>query len=141
MEAGSLASKETAVKKKGHRYTNGNTYAVGVDHRSPRKKFITQRLIGILHETSKRPEGAEMERVAVIVEKLVSLAEEGDVEAIKYIFDRVEGKTPQLVDMFGSVADDEDFEFSVTIGRRGPDGTETATKVHLRKTLAVSKAI
>ena len=83
-------------------------------------RFITQRIIAMLHEevtvlipdendknrdVDKRKQIARRtERLALLCESLFNLALEGDLQAIKYIIDRVEGSPIQTVAMV------EDFD-------------------------------
>jgi hypothetical protein len=66
----------------------GNQEAKKADHKKPR--IITQKLIARLNDA----EGAQLDRV---IAALIGKAQEGDVAAIKEVFDRVDGKVPQAV--------------------------------------------
>jgi hypothetical protein len=66
----------------------GNQEAKKANHKKPR--IITQKLIARLNDA----EGAALDRV---VAALLAKAQEGDVPAIKELFDRVDGKVPQAV--------------------------------------------
>jgi hypothetical protein len=66
----------------------GNKAAVGANHKKPR--LITQKLIARLNDAG----GAALDRV---IAALLAKAQEGDVPAIKEVFDRVDGKVPQAV--------------------------------------------
>lgn len=75
-----------------------------------------------------------------LVEKLfgIAITGAGDLEAIKYIFDRVDGKLLQPIAMQDN--DGQPMEFTIRIGQRGPDGTESAAEVRLQPAMAVSEA-
>jgi hypothetical protein len=66
----------------------GNTEAKKANHKKPR--VITQKLIAKLNDA----DGVALDR---LLSALIAKAQEGDVPAIKEIFDRVEGKVPQAV--------------------------------------------
>lgn len=66
--------------------------------RPKRAKLFTQSLLASLKKT----DADNVEAVQRIADKLVALAESGDVQAIKEIADRVDGKPPQAI-----VGDDE----------------------------------
>jgi hypothetical protein len=94
-------------------------------------------LISYLNEAKKN---GGQSRMYELVEKLFAIAveEKGDLEAIKYIFDRVDGKLLQPIAMQDN--DGQPMEFTIRIGQRGPDGTESATEVRLQSSVAVSEA-
>jgi hypothetical protein len=66
----------------------GNQEAKKANHKKPR--IITQKLIARLNDA----EGAALDRV---IAALLAKAQEGDIPAIKELFDRVDGKVPQAV--------------------------------------------
>lgn len=66
----------------------GNQAAKGANHKQ--RRMITQKLIARLNDS----EGKELDR---IVGALVAKAGDGDVPALKEIFDRVEGKVTQPI--------------------------------------------
>jgi len=66
----------------------GNIEAKKANHKKPR--IITQKLIARLNDA----DGAALDR---LLAALIAKAQEGDVPAIKEIFDRVDGKVPQSV--------------------------------------------
>jgi hypothetical protein len=76
----------------------GNKMALGVGKGPQHRRPITQQLIASLHEVD---EGTSKARVRRMVDKLIDLAIEGDVTAIKEVIDRVEGKAVQAVQMSG----------------------------------------
>lgn len=61
--------------------------------RPKRAKLFTQSLLVALKKT----DADNVEAVQRIADKLVALAESGDVQAIKEIADRVDGKPPQAI--------------------------------------------
>jgi hypothetical protein len=67
----------------------GNQEAKKADHKKPR--IITQKLIARLQDA----EGAALDR---LIGALIARAQEGDIPAIREVFDRVEGKAPQPID-------------------------------------------
>lgn len=81
-------------------------------------------------------------RVRALVETLFELAIDGkNLEAIKYIFDRVDGKMIQPLAL--PVPGDEGdglYEFTLRLGHRAIDGSETATEVRLRPAVDVPQA-
>lgn len=79
----------------------GNQEAKKADHRKPR--IITQKLIAELQNA----DGANLQK---IVTALVKRAGDGDVPAMKEIFDRVEGKVAQAVEN----GDDGAFKIEVS---------------------------
>ncbi len=58
-----------------------------------RAKLFTQALLISLKKTDER----DVEAIPRIADKLVALAESGDVAAIKEVADRAEGKVPQAI--------------------------------------------
>jgi hypothetical protein len=66
----------------------GNQEAKKANHKKPR--IITQKLIARLQDA----DGAALDR---LLAALIAKAQDGDVPAIKEIFDRVDGKVPQAV--------------------------------------------
>lgn len=78
----------------------GNQQAKKADHKKPR--IITQKLIAKLNDA----EGKELDR---LITALMNKAGEGDVPALKEIFDRVDGKVPQAV--IGGDDDDPAIRF------------------------------
>ena len=79
----------------------GNQEAKKANHKKPR--LITQKLIARLNDA----EGAALDRV---IAALLAKAQEGDVPAIKELFDRVDGKVAQAI--IGG--DEEDPEIKVS---------------------------
>ncbi len=73
----------------------GNQHSRKANHKKPR--IITQKLIARLNDS----DGAALDRV---IAALLAQAQEGDVAAIREIFDRVDGKVPQA--MVGGDEDD-----------------------------------
>jgi hypothetical protein len=55
-------------------------------------------LVVALHRAALDCDGKPTKRLMVVAERLVKSAEEGDVAAIKEIFDRVDGKVAQRVE-------------------------------------------
>lgn len=74
----------------------GNQESKKANHKRP--KVFTQSLLAALKKT----DSDNVEAIQRIADKLVLLAESGDIQAIKEVADRVEGKVPQ-----GVVGDDE----------------------------------
>lgn len=66
----------------------GNQESKKADHRKPRR--ITQRLISFLEES----DGSRMQQ---LIKTLTEKATGGDMTAMGYILDRVDGKVPQAV--------------------------------------------
>ncbi len=66
-------------------------------------KLMRDALLVALHRAAKGADGKPTKRLAIVADKLVTKAEEGDVTAIKEIFDRVDGKAPQSMDMAGDM--------------------------------------
>lgn len=113
---------EKTAKRIGHRFQKGNQYAVGNPGPSPRTKFLTQELISQLNQTTKHATVitywvkdkrgklvkkralAENERtnIAHLISCLIANAKEGDLTAIKEIFDRVEGRAVQAMENTGT---------------------------------------
>ena len=62
------------------------------------KRFMTAALIDELTKQGEAEEGALLE----IVRKLLTLAKDGELAAIKELFDRVEGKAVQAVELTGA---------------------------------------
>ena len=66
----------------------GNQEGKKANHKKPR--IITQKLIARLNDA----EGAALDRV---IAALLAKAQEGDIPAIKEVFDRVDGKVAQAI--------------------------------------------
>jgi hypothetical protein len=79
----------------------GNQEGKKANHKKPR--MITQKLIARLNDA----EGAALDR---LIAALIAKAQEGDVPAIKEVFDRVDGKVAQAI--IGG--DEEDPEIKVS---------------------------
>ncbi len=134
---GSLVGNQNAV---GHHGSNGHT----------KFKTMTQQLISQLNDevddVVKAKNGGQdvrrkVKRLALLVNKLITLGCEGNLEAIKYIFDRVDGKMIQPLAL--PVPGDEGdglYEFTLRLGHRAIDGSETATEVRLRPAVDVPQA-
>ena len=123
----------------GGAFKPGNKLAVGHDARTPavRGRVLTQTLISILNESDAK---FDKGRMYAICDKLFKRAAvDGDLEAIKYIFDRVDGKLIQPMAL--EDGDGHPYEFSLKIGHAGPDGDKTAAEVRLRPSMAVSKTV
>jgi hypothetical protein len=78
---------------KGHKLSVGN--------KGPTKRLsLTQQLISQLLEVTdaKKP---NINRVAKLVSKLIALGEQGNLDAIKFIFDRIDGKLKERVELSG----------------------------------------
>ena len=69
-------------------FESGNQEAKKANHKKPR--IITQKLIAKLNDA----DGLALDR---LLAALITKAQEGDVPAIREIFDRVDGKVPQAV--------------------------------------------
>jgi ribosomal protein L17 len=78
-------------------FQKGNTLAAGVNH--AKKKIVTQQLISVLNELAE----GNVKKIRKVVDALVTNAMAGDTQAIKEIFDRVDGKAPQPI-----VGDDDE---------------------------------
>jgi hypothetical protein len=66
-------------------------------------KLMRDAIMLALHRTAK---GQKTKRLIVIADKLVELAAEGDIQAIKEVCDRVDGKPTQGLDMKHDVGGD-----------------------------------
>ena len=103
-----------------HRFGKGNKAAVGNPGPSQRPKVMTQALVSQLNEITKRSrviteirlvknkpkkfyrfDEKTMNNIHHITERLIENAVEGDMQAIKEIFDRCEGKVVQAVEGTG----------------------------------------
>jgi hypothetical protein len=82
-------------------FEQGNQEGKKANHKKPR--MITQKLIARLNDA----EGAALDR---LIAALIAKAQEGDVPAIKEVFDRVDGKVAQAI--IGG--DEEDPEIKVS---------------------------
>lgn len=107
--------------KGGHRFGPGNKAAVGnPGPHQGKTKFLTQALISQLNEYSKsriitevklvkgkpvktyRYDTETLTKIHLVIERLITNAiDDGDMAAIKEIFDRVEGKVVQAVEGTG----------------------------------------
>jgi hypothetical protein len=58
-------------------------------------KLMRHALMLELHREAKQADGKVTKRLRLVARKLVERAEQGDVPAIKEIFDRVDGRVPQ----------------------------------------------
>lgn len=68
---------------------------------STKPKIMAEALIVALNRTAGK---GKTRKLALIAEKLVDLAESGDVSAIREVFDRVDGKSHQSVDVDATLA-------------------------------------
>jgi hypothetical protein len=86
-----------------------------------RYRVLTQTLIAALHEVDIRK---GKERIYLLVDKLIDRAiVDGDMEAIEYIFDRVDGRLPCAVRLEDE-ADEPIYEFTLKLGRRADPGDQ-----------------
>jgi hypothetical protein len=127
------------------KFQPGNLVRAGQPAAGAQKKSrqLTRQLISMLGELHFGP-GEDDVRKAVtkaraLLDKLVSRAiVDGDMDAIKYIFDRVDGKMMQPLALGDE--DEGPYEFTIRIGHRGADGTESAAEVRLRPAVDVPEA-
>lgn len=61
-------------------------------------KIASDAVIAALHREVTDSEGKPTKRLTLIAEKLVELASEGDIRAIREVFDRAEGKAVQALE-------------------------------------------
>lgn len=69
-------------------------------------KMMSEALILALNREAENAKGKRTKRLTVIADQLVEKAMEGDVQAIREVFDRVEGKPAQKQVLVGSDEDD-----------------------------------
>lgn len=60
-----------------------------------KRKILTEALVLALHREALGPDSKPTKRLNLIADQLVKRALEGDVVAIREVFDRAEGKVPQ----------------------------------------------
>jgi hypothetical protein len=58
-------------------------------------KLMRDALLLALHRETNDANGAPMKKISLVADRLVDMAIDGDLRAIKTIIDRVDGKTPQ----------------------------------------------
>ena len=83
-----------------HLFAKGNTMAAG--HRTPVRRMLTQQLIAALNEAARDLKtGVPLKKTNVrdIVDQLIVNARSGDLAATKEIFDRVEGRAVQGIEI------------------------------------------
>jgi hypothetical protein len=68
------------------------------------EKLMRDAIIMELHREATGADGVMTKRLRLVASALVNKAAEGDVQAIKEINDRVDGKAPQSVDLTGEIA-------------------------------------
>lgn len=80
---------------------------------SKTKKIMGSALLKALHEEAEdiAQTGVKTKRLRNIATQLVRKAEEGDIQAIKEVFDRTDGKAAQWIEHTG--ADGKDLAFTV----------------------------
>ena len=87
------------------KFSKGNEAANGeaVGKSNGRRTVMTDALMKALHEEVSIVEGGKKKtkRLALIATKLAKKAQEGDVQAIKEIFDRTQGKAMQAMEHSG----------------------------------------
>src|ERR1041385_4330941 len=83
-------------------FQQGNQLAKLADHSNRKNpRYLTKRLIAALEEK----EGTtDLQRGYLLIERLMMNALAGDMDAIKYIFDRVDGKIVQAHTVEGAAA-------------------------------------
>lgn len=88
------------------------------------KRVLSDALRVAVNELEKHPAPGTQarKRARVIAERLVSMAEDGDIAAISMVFDRLEGKAVQ------PVAGRMDTTFSVVIAGLGANGSHLASQ-------------
>jgi hypothetical protein len=129
------------VPHDGRKFKIGNQVSVGNAStgaaKAVRNRVLTQTLISKLHELDPK---TGKEKYYTLIDKLydLAIAKEGGLQAIMYIFDRVDGKIVQQVTLGDETG--APFEFSLKIGHAGSDGSKTAAEVHLRPSVAIPEA-
>lgn len=68
----------------------GNKLSVGNPGPGPRPDILTQALISQINEIDNR-DPQKRAKIAKMVDKLIAMGIDGDMDAIKFIWDRVEG--------------------------------------------------
>lgn len=91
--------KHGTQQKSNGRFAKGNTLAKGVtNHTSRARRFITQQIISMLNEVDRKTGDSNLR---VMVRNVVTLAKAGDMQAVEFVTNRVEGKVPQAVEVSG----------------------------------------
>lgn len=62
-----------------------------------RRKILTEALITALHREAEAADGTVTKKLNLIADKLVSRALDGDVQALREVFDRTDGKVPNPI--------------------------------------------
>lgn len=91
-------------------------------------KFMRDALIVALHREAQNSEGRPTKRLYLVADKLVEKATEGDVAAIREIFDRVDGKAIQPIEADISIRDLSDDELDRRITELAKDGVFEALR-------------
>jgi hypothetical protein len=93
---------------KGHRY-------FPADHHNVRKRQVTQQLISQLNEFCRDKRYKGKTNLEAVVEALIARALDGDVDAIREIFNRVDGKPGPALPLDEHAAD-EPYVFTLKVG-------------------------
>jgi hypothetical protein len=75
------------------------TEAVATSNR--KRRVMTDALMLALQREIDKGDGKPTKRISMIADKLVEKAAEGDIQAIKEVFDRTEGKAAQAIEHMG----------------------------------------
>jgi hypothetical protein len=121
---------KTLVKEKhvGGPFQPGNQVALGNGEAKKKNRILTQALISELHVmTNSKEFNGTQEKFRVIVKKLVQRAMEGDNEATKMVFDRVDGKQFNLPGL-GDGDLDGPLHVTLRIGHVAADGSKTVVE-------------
>jgi hypothetical protein len=129
--------------KKG-KFTKGNLASVGNPGNSKPARKLTQMLTSCLNEEVteyiKDAKGnptktkAHIVRMRKTIEALWQLSvgwngEKPDLDAIKYLFDRVDGPLPKVTEVEPTAPGDQTFRFTLRVGQQHMDGTRTAAEI------------
>jgi hypothetical protein len=111
MAHGGLSLAERGFTEDG-KFAKGHKY-FPAEHHNRRKRQVTQQLLSQLNEFCRSKKFAGKTNLEAIVEVLIARALEGDLEAIKEIFNRVEGRPPQTPPLDEQVDDDTVFTLRI----------------------------
>lgn len=76
--------------------------------RPPKSKALSEELRRLLQ---RHAPGSKKSNLEVIVAKLLELAREGDKDALRYVFDRLEGRPAQALELTGDDARPVTFRY------------------------------
>lgn len=98
-----MADKQRGIGRPFKKGQSGNP-----NGRPPKSRALSEELRRLLQ---RRAPGTKRTNLEVIVDQLVTLARDGDKDALRYVFDRLEGRPAQALELTGDEARPVTFRY------------------------------